>query len=100
MITREEIQRIVSEYFAGKPVRRAFLFGSRARGEATTASDVDILVELDYEFGVSLLDIIGMQQDLEEALGVKVDVVSAVGLSPRIAPYIHADKKLLYARAA
>ena len=101
MIATEKIQSVVSRYFTGRPVKRAYLFGSRARGEATDTSDVDILVEYDRERGrVSLFDHIGMQLDLEESLCVKVDLVSANGLSPRIARYIHADKQLIYASAA
>jgi uncharacterized protein len=50
------------------------LFGSVARGEAGPKSDVDILIDL--ESGRSLLDQIALGQDLEELLGVKVDVVT------------------------
>ncbi len=53
--------------------RRAGLFGSVVRGEDQAESDVDFLVELDGE--QSLLDVIGLKQDLEEALGRPVDVV-------------------------
>ena len=44
-------------------------------------SDVDLLV--DFEPGASLLDHVGLFQDLEELLGVGVDVVSRNGLKPR-----------------
>lgn len=58
------------------------LFGSVARGEAREGSDVDFLVTFAPER--SLLDHIAFQQDLEDLLGVKVDVVSRNGLSPYI----------------
>lgn len=58
------------------------LFGSLARGDASKTSDIDFLVS--FEAGRSLLDHIGLQQDLEELLGTKVDVVSRGGLSPYI----------------
>jgi len=35
-------------FFSGKPVKKAYLFGSYARNEARNNSDIDILVELDY----------------------------------------------------
>jgi predicted nucleotidyltransferase len=60
--------------------RRIAVFGSVARGEARTGSDVDLLV--DFEPGASLLDQVGLFQDLEELLGVEVDVVSRNGLKP------------------
>ena len=57
------------------------VFGSVARGEAHAGSDVDLLV--DFEPGASLLDHVGLFQDLEELLGVGVDVVARGGLKPR-----------------
>ena len=48
------------------------VFGSVARGEATDASDVDLLV--DWEPGRSLLDHSKLVQDLQDLLGVKVEI--------------------------
>ena len=56
------------------------VFGSLARGEAGPDSDVDILITL--EAGRSLLDLIGLKQDLEDLLGCKVDVVTEAAVSP------------------
>jgi len=53
--------------------RRAGLFGSVVRGDERDGSDVDFLVELGEE--QSLLDVIGLKQELEEVLGRPVDVV-------------------------
>ena len=58
--------------------RNIRVFGSVARDEATTDSDVDILV--DMEPGRSLLDLTGLQLDLEELLGRDVDVATENGL--------------------
>lgn len=49
------------------------IFGSAARGEDRRGSDLDLLVEL--EAGRTLLDHVALNQDLEDLLGVKVDVV-------------------------
>ena len=75
---REEILRIATEYGA----REVRVFGSVARGEADRESDIDFLVEL--EPGRSLLDLGGLQMELESLLGRRVDVVTARGLSARI----------------
>ncbi len=56
------------------------VFGSRARDEASPASDLDLLVEM--EAGRSLLDLIDLQHRLEDALGIPVDVLTAKSLSP------------------
>lgn len=61
--------------------RRVSVFGSVARGEARPGSDLDLLV--DFEPEASLLDHIGLYQDLESLLGVRVDVIDRDGLSPR-----------------
>ncbi len=74
----ETVQRIAARY----GVRSVRVFGSTARGDRSPQSDIDLLV--DIEPGRSLLDLIGFCQDLEEALGRKVDVVSEGGLSPHL----------------
>lgn len=75
---RAEILRVTSLYGA-VDVR---IFGSVARGDATGNSDLDLLVRM--KPGRSLLDIIAIKQDLEDLLGVPVDVVSEQALSPYI----------------
>jgi uncharacterized protein len=71
-----EILGVFARYGASNPR----LFGSFARGDAGPASDVDFLV--DMESTRTLLDLVGLQQDLEEMLGRRVDVVTEGGLSP------------------
>jgi len=71
---REDILRIAAEHGATS-VR---VFGSVARGEADTESDIDFLVEL--EEGRSLFDLGGLLMDLQDLLGRKVDVVTEGGL--------------------
>ncbi len=71
---RDEILRIAAKYGASN-VR---VFGSVARGEAGSESDVDLLVVL--EPGRSLLDHVALLQDLEDILSRKVDVVNEKAL--------------------
>lgn len=61
--------------------RRVRLFGSVARGEDRPGSDVDLLVDFDAES--SLFDVIRLTRELEELLGLPVDVVSTGGLKDR-----------------
>ncbi len=75
---REGILRLCSEH----GVRNVRVFGSFARGQDDEASDVDFLVEL--EPGRTLLDLGGLQQELESLLGCRVDVVTVRGLKSRI----------------
>ena len=50
------------------------IFGSYARGDFHTDSDLDLLV--DFDEGANLFDLVGLQQFLEAKLGCKVDLVS------------------------
>ena len=58
------------------------IFGSAARGQADSDSDLDFLVDMEEER--SLLDLGGMLMELQELLDCKVDVVTEKGLRPRI----------------
>jgi predicted nucleotidyltransferase len=73
---RAEILRLAAEHGA-KNVR---VFGSRARGEGGSESDIDLL--LDLEGGRSLLDLIGLEHAIEDLTHLEVDVVTTGGLSP------------------
>src|SRR5438874_6207930 len=75
---REEILRIAAKYGAYN-VR---IFGSVARGEADSESDIDFLMNM--EPGRSLFDLGGLLSDLEDLLGCNVDVVTEDGLRDRI----------------
>ncbi len=58
------------------------IFGSVARGEESISSDLDLLVE--FQPKRSLLDRIALIQDLEDLLGINVDVVTTPALHPKI----------------
>ncbi len=79
---REEILKVAASHGA-TDVR---LFGSRARGDAGGASDVDLLVKLAP--GRTLLDLVAIKQDLEDLLGCSVDVVTEEAISPYIRPQV------------
>jgi uncharacterized protein len=76
-VKRDEILRLAAKHGAFN-VR---VFGSVARGEERSDSDVDFLVEM--ESHCSLLDHIGLMQDLEDLLGREVDVATVNGLRER-----------------
>jgi predicted nucleotidyltransferase len=67
---------------AARGARNIRVFGSLVRGESGPESDVDLLVAMDS--GRSLIDLVGLGQDLEDLLGAHVDVLSDAGLSPHL----------------
>jgi predicted nucleotidyltransferase len=82
---RAEILTIAARYGA----KNISLFGSLARGENSTSSDIDLLA--DFEEGRSLLDRLALERELQTLLGAKVDVASRCGLKRRIRPKVLAD---------
>jgi len=58
------------------------VFGSIARGEAKECSDIDLLVELRPER--SLMDLGGLLMDLQQSIGVRVDVATERMLRPEV----------------
>lgn len=90
----------LQNFFARKPVKKAYLFGSYARQTALKeTSDIDILVEMDYSKHIGL-GFIQMIFDLEKILNTKVDLVTTDGLSKYVKPFVEKDKILIYERAA
>ena len=63
---------------------RLSLLGSTARGDAGPDSDVDLLAAFDHTRRISLLDIVGMELDLTEMLGCKVDLIEEGTLKRRV----------------
>ena len=87
----------IKDYFKTRPVLKAFLFGSFARGSADSASDIDILVDLDYNERIGL-QFVQMKLDLEKLLEHKVDLVSTNGISRYIKPLVEKEKVLIFAK--
>jgi len=82
---REEITRILVSHkkeLEALGVRSLALFGSVVRGEATSDSDVDILVE--FSKPVGLFEFIHLKHRLEEILGRSVDLATRAALKPQL----------------
>lgn len=86
---REDILRLAALHGA----RSVRVFGSVARGDVASESDLDLLV--DMEAGRSLLDQVAFWQDLEELLGFEVDVITERGVSPYLRERILAEARPL-----
>ncbi len=90
---------LIKDYFKDKPVLKAYLFGSFARGDANAKSDYDILVELDYSKRIGF-QYIQMKLDLTSLLDHNVDLVSEKALSRHIKPFVDKEKFLIYEMSA
>ena len=95
----QNIVNIIKGYFSTKPVSKAWVFGSFARGEERPDSDVDILVRLDADAHMGFA-FFGMICDLEEKLSRNVDLVVDGSLLPFAQESAENDKILVYERAS
>jgi uncharacterized protein len=68
----------IAQVFARYPIARAWVFGSVARGDDRPDSDLDLLVELASD--ASVVDILGLDEDLSALLGCRVDIVTTTEL--------------------
>ncbi len=89
-LTLPEIKSTVVPILKRYNARKAALFGSFARGEATTSSDVDILVDLPSN--TSMFILIDLKTELEEKLDRPVDLVTYDTINPRIKDRILKEK--------
>ena len=89
LLDKTKLARLCREHgvvFAG-------LFGSRARGEASPDSDVDVLVRFDERR--SLIDQARVEREIGEAMGRSVDLVTENALSPHLRDQVEADLEVL-----
>lgn len=85
----EAVRAIIDRY----PVSNPRLFGSLARGEERTDSDIDILV--DKREGLTYFQLGGLSIELEELLGAKVDIVLSNTLRDHVRPSVLRDARPL-----
>lgn len=70
----EQFKEIALPILKKAGITHSSIFGSVARGEHGSESDIDLIIE--FQGKKTLLDLAGLQQELEEALGRKVDLVT------------------------
>lgn len=88
MITIRQ-QKIIKDITGKYNPRQLGVFGSYARNDHNKESDIDILVE--FNDRLNLLELIGLEQELSEKLGVKVDLVTTNSLNKHVSSYIEND---------
>ncbi len=93
---RIEMFTKVQSFLPQTGILRAWVFGSFARGEESSQSDLDLLV--DYDKGISLLAAIRYKLDLEQIIGRKVDLIENGQLKSFATASAEKDKYLIYER--
>ena len=72
-------------------ILRLSLFGSTARGDERPDSDIDLLAAFDDTRRISLLDLVGMQEQISRMLGRTVELVEEGTLKPRAQRNVEAE---------
>ncbi len=94
MLDPEKNKVIIDYLQAYNPVKIG-IFGSYARNESRPDSDLDILINL--ETAISLFQLVRIERELSELLGVKVDLVSEGAIkNQKLRNYIEADLKIIF----
>jgi predicted nucleotidyltransferase len=96
-MNKEELLSTVRSVFARHPyVLRAKLFDSQQRGDATAASDVDLLVLFDQKTRPKGVKLYAVELELEETLGRPVELIQETLLRDNIRQAISCDRELIY----
>ena len=89
----------IKSYLKTQPIKKMWVFGSFSRGEERPDSDIDLLVQYDRENNrIGLFTIIRIQQQLQDMLGRKIDLVEEGTLMPFAVDSANQDKILIYER--
>jgi len=84
MKTLQEIKSILEknkqQLYAKYPIESIAIFGSYSRNEQSKLSDIDIMIEFNGDIGIRFID---LADELEDLLGVRVDLVSKNGIKER-----------------
>lgn len=94
--TIPEIRQIVSDLARQYGAQRVYLFGSYARGDMTSDSDIDLRIDKGAIRGLAFAGLLG---DLEDALDTSVDLISTAGMDTEFLKEIQRDEVLLYESA-
>lgn len=89
----QELKNIVNPLAQKYGAERVYLFGSYARQDMTESSDVDLRIDKGSIRGLALA---GLLVDLEDALGLKVDLIPTSSLDRQFLASIQEDEVLLY----
>ena len=85
---------IISDFLLSKGAKEISVFGSYSRGDNHPNSDIDLLV--DFSGRKSLLDLIAIEQELSELIGIKVDLLTKKSISPHLIDEILNNRTILY----
>jgi len=91
---KTEIYNKIVEFLKAKGATKVAVFGSYVRNEETPESDIDVMI--DFERPIGLFEFVRIERELEELIGVKIDLVMDGGINPLVEKYVMKDLMVLY----
>jgi predicted nucleotidyltransferase len=93
-MNRKEIFKKIGQTLKKQGARKVAVFGSYVRGEEKPESDIDIIV--DFTERKSLLELVKIERELSESLGIKVDLLTEKSISPYLIDAIKKEMEVIY----
>jgi len=93
-MNRREIFEKISQMLKNEGAKRIAVFGSYARGDEKPGSDIDIIVE--FSDRKSLLELVRIERELSEILGIRVDLLTEKSISPYLIDMIKREMEVIY----
>jgi predicted nucleotidyltransferase len=84
----QKIKKSKEQLFSKYGIKDLAIFGSVSRGDHTTSSDLDILVDFNREIGIEFID---LADELEDLLSLRIDLVSRNGIKEKYFQVIKND---------
>jgi predicted nucleotidyltransferase len=94
-MNKREIYEKIIKFLKNEGAKRISVFGSYVRGEEKGESDIDIIVE--FSERKSLLELVRIERELSEFLGIKVDLLTEQSISPYLIDSIRKEMEVIYA---
>ncbi len=94
VMNREEIFEKVVQVLKNEGARKIAVFGSYVRGEEKPGSDIDVIVE--FSDRKSLLELVRIERELSEVLGIKADLLTEKFISPYLINTLRKEMEVIY----
>lgn len=93
-MNRSDLFQKIALFLKDRGAKKVAVFGSYVRGEEHQNSDVDVIVE--FSARKSLLELIRIERELSEELGIKIDLLTEKSISPYLIDHVKKEMKVIY----
>lgn len=93
-MNKDNIYKKLVNLLKERGARKVSVFGSYITGKENSLSDIDVIVE--FSDRKSLLDLVRIEREVSEALGIKVDLLTEKSISPYMIDSIKNEMRIIY----